>query len=761
MLQNVTFRMRNLIAVLTLILIAGSAAIAQAPSTPKNLRAMAERGEGVVLSWNMERNSDMLAGFYIYMAEGDTEDLDDFYLYETMEVSDDNENLINQGGYWAAYLEMEVGEEEDFTFYIIAYNDDGESDASNLAKLKTNNYYPRAFIYFTNEIDEEDMFATINEEWTFDADAAVIDEDSTVYTEGITYSILQSNIEIDINSETGEVSFTPTESGYVHFVIEAAWDEDDRVRSHMKFSVYVSSCEIPAVISGTVYDESGNPVNNEVLYIMNSERNNQNNNGYYMAWIEDGEFSMEVDAGSYYLLFQARDYITEFYEDANDFDNATIIEVDCEDEVSVKMIVTSMDDLDYYTVTGNVSFENGDPIVGALLEFKAINANDRMSLFNARTDENGDYQIELPDIYTYIAVAYNYKLFYNGDRDTMSCRYPLYYEQTLDPREATEIEITGDLDGIDFVFEDNDYEFNNEISGLVINEQEERLEDCSIIAFNTEQNSNYIYRKTFSIQTNANGEFLIEDLVPGTYVILAFPGDRVYAPGFYVEDDIITWTWEEATEIEIDEDETISDIVIILPLMEDMGGICELRGKIRHRGGEIKSGDSPLSGEALDGASVYLTTYDGIPVKYTSTDKNGGFEFVNIKEGEYILKVDKIGYENYQVPVELSYGESKDLDEIGLIEDGTSSVDDNNTANASIYPNPATSIFNLTYEAASSISMITITNAAGMQVFSSEENTTQGFNTFNYNVQNLTNGTYFIKVQSGSNISVIPLVVIH
>jgi hypothetical protein len=762
MLQTVTFRMRNLIAVLTLILIAGSAAMAQAPSTPRNLRAMADRGiEGVILSWNLERNSDNPAGFYVFMAEGDTEDIDDFTLYEDMVVSDDNENLMNQGGYWAAFLEMELEEDQEITFYIIAYNDDGESDPSNFAKLRNQNNYPRAYMYFTNEIDEEDMYAAIGEEWIFDADAEVIDTDNTVYTDGITYSIIEASIDdININSETGEVSFTPDESGYVHFVIEAVWDEDERVRGHMQIAVMVRACEIPAVISGTVYDEDGDPVTNEVIHVMNADMENPNNQGYYMAWIEDGEFSVEVDAGSYILLFEGRNYITEFYEDASDPEDATVIEVDCEEEYSVEMVVTSLDDLDYYTVTGNVSYDDGDPIEGALIEFRSIDSNRWLSIFNAITDENGDYEIEVPDIYSYIAVAYNIELVYGGGRDSMFCRHPLYYDQTYDPREATEIEITGDLDGIDFVFDNEDYEFNNEISGVVINEQEEFIENCYIVAFNTDTDY-YFYRNTFPSQTNSDGEFLLENLVPGSYVLLAFPGRSDYAPGFYVEDDIITWTWEEATLIEIDEDETVSDIVITLPLMEDMGGICELRGMIRQRRGEIKGGDSPLSGEALSGASVYLATYDGTPVKYTSTNEQGQFEFVNVKEGEYVLKVDKIGYENYQVPVELSYGESKDLDEIDMIEEGTSSVDDNNTANASVYPNPANGIFNLTYEAAASVSRITITNAAGMQIFSSEENTMQGFNTFNYDVKNLTNGTYFIKVQSGSNVSVITLVVIH
>ena len=93
--------------------------------------------------------------------------------------------------------------------------------------------------------------------------------------------------------------------------------------------------------------------------------------------------------------------------------------------------------------------------------------------------------------------------------------------------------------------------------------------------------------------------------------------------------------------------------------------------------------------------------------------------------------------------------------------DGSSSVDDGNTNNLSLYPNPANSIFNLTYEATIGTAKITIINAAGQQVFTTNENTNQGFNTFNYNVENLSNGTYFIKVQNGSNVSVTPLVVIH
>ena len=764
MLRNVTFRMRSLLAVLTMILFAGSAAMAEAPDTPRNLRGMSNQGiEGVVLSWNIPNSSDDPTGFYVFRAEGETEDLNDFELIETLNVDEDSA-LVNQGAFWIAYLEMEIEEDETYSFYINAFNDDGTSDPSNFAFVRGSQGYPTARMTFTSYPDSSIMEIAVDEEWNYDADAEVTDEDGNVYTDGITYSIMQQNnntTDVEIDSETGEVSFTSENSGFVHFVIEAVWDEDDRVRAHQPIAVKVRECEIPAVISGTVYDEDGDPVNDEVVKIISKGNNGQNNmNNYYMAWIDQGEFSVEVDAGTYIVHFSGRNYIKEFYEDASNPNDATEIEVDCGDEVSIEMEVTSIDDLTYYTVSGNVSYEDGDPVERALVEFIGINSNSWRSTFTAVTDENGDYEVEVPDIYTYIAVAYNMQMIYNGN-DSMFYKYPLYYEQTYDPREATEIEVNEDMEGIDFVFDDEDYTYENEISGTIQNEEDEALEGCFVIAINTERVDNYQYRNAFPVQSDANGSFTLENLIPGTYVLLAFPNNSEYAPGFYVEDDIITWTWEDATEIEIDEEDTIEDIIIRLPLMEEMGGICELRGRIRQNRGQIKEGNSPLAGDVLKGASVYLATEEGNPVKYTSTNEQGEFEFLNVKEGEYILRVDKIGYENYQMPVELAYGERKDMDEISLIEEGTSSVDDGNPFELAVFPNPVNTSFNLTFEAHSNNTKISIVNSAGMEVFSVKENTTVGYNAFNYDVENLSNGTYYVKVQSGSSLSIVPIVIVQ
>jgi len=79
----------------------------------------------------------------------------------------------------------------------------------------------------------------------------------------------------------------------------------------------------------------------------------------------------------------------------------------------------------------------------------------------------------------------------------------------------------------------------------------------------------------------------------------------------------------------------------------------------------------------------------------------------------------------------------------------------------SIYPNPADSFINLKYMAYENKTRISIVNAAGFELFSVLKSNIVGENIFRYNIQNFSNGSYYVKIQSGRSVEVIPLRIIH
>jgi len=42
-------------------------------------------------------------------------------------------------------------------------------------------------------------------------------------------------------------------------------------------------------------------------------------------------------------------------------------------------------------------------------------------------------------------------------------------------------------------------------------------------------------------------EFIITNLIPGKYVLLALPENDLYSPGYYKENDSTVFSWKEAT----------------------------------------------------------------------------------------------------------------------------------------------------------------------------------------------------------------------
>jgi hypothetical protein len=86
---------------------------------------------------------------------------------------------------------------------------------------------------------------------------------------------------------------------------------------------------------------------------------------------------------------------------------------------------------------------------------------------------------------------------------------------------------------------------------------------------------------------------------------------------------------------------------------------------------------------------------------------------------------------------------------------------DEELSDLSIYPNPADNFINLKYHAYTNETKITIVNSAGFEVFTTIETSSMGKNILRYDIQKLCNGSYYVKVQSGKYVKVIPMRIIR
>ncbi|MFW5701357.1 MAG: carboxypeptidase regulatory-like domain-containing protein [Bacteroidota bacterium] len=606
-------------------------------------------------------------------------------------------------------------------------------------------------------LSEPNDIAYVNQEYTYDVEATASDSNATILFE---LNDAPSGMTIDQN--TGEISWTPTESGYYRVSVRA-YIENSQAMDYQMYGINVRTCSTRTVITGTVSDQNGNPVEFAQAILLNDDDtlNMGHRDAYAMVDIIDGEFTIEADEGDFYLMFVGKDFYPEFWEDAEDMDNATLISLTCGDSIHVDATVESQAAYTYYDISGRVTdATDNSPIAGAFVQLIANNDNGRRAMFMGMTGQDGSYSITVPENFDYVARAFVFDSLNGTNGDYI----PLYYDQTTDASAADVIDVTGDVTGIDFALSPRP-DYTNEISGTLVNEDDMALENAYVIAVLVETGpwgEEYLFMGR-TAETDDNGEFTMTNLIPGDYVLVGIPQSRNVMPGYYVENDLAARSWVDASEVIVSENSITNNVYFKLRNFSGFGRdglVGIIRGFISRRGGSIKMDDRPQSYEAIAGALVYVIDEDGNVVGEQTTSTNGEFEIKNLAKGTYTLEADKIGYEPYVNIVELESDDDVANTDIRLSQMVTGVEDDPLGGNGMIaYPNPVKDRLNLRFNAATGRSYITIKNALGQSVYTSAETTVSGMNTLTINVSSVPAGSYYIEVRSGTNSFVAPVII--
>ncbi len=456
---------------------------------------------------------------------------------------------------------------------------------------------------------------------------------------------------------------------------------------------------------------------------------------------EEGKYSTELpDVFKYYAYVMNQNMLQPlYYEQTYDKEEADEIEL-TGDRDDINFVIESPD-YEEYTVSGNVSWENGDPIAGATVSFQGFSEDEQNRYgqreFRTKTDEDGNYELELPEIFNYIASAH----YPQQDRYGMEI---IFYDQARTPEEADIIELDSDLSGIDFVF-DQPQERNSSISGVVENSDGEPIGNVLLRAYNLTSSKDYEKMYNNMKFANNEGEFRLSGLTPGEYIIFALPARMEYMPGFYKESDFATMDWNEATKVEVEENENVS-IAIKLEAVEENFGLCELNGRVKKRE------RSSMNTENASSATVYLKNQNGKVCKYKQTAADGSFAIQNIAAGEYTLVVEKVGYEKHESAVNVTEKETRDYGEI-VLEEKTMSVGEpiGIENNVKVYPNPSTDVLNIEFLGNEIETQIQLINAYGEVVATKTINPINGTNVTELDISDVASGAYYLIIQGAGH----------
>lgn len=697
---------------------------------------------------------------YLYSSNYERDSLNKFGQYYTSRISDGEFFFqgIDEGTF---YLQVQ-GQNVKTTWYE---NATSERDATPIViecgdettlEMTLPQSYNNVKVNFTSI---PPTVGKVNEEITYTAEA----EASNAME--VTLSLEKAPDGATFNTETGVLSWTPTQKGTYAFSIRATLNADPTRQAVQTFHVKVSSCDILSSIAGTVSYENGSPVAFGTVYAYTSNIFIDSNGVRYgkdpiVTRVLDGAFQFtDLDEGSYYLQFMGQDFYSEWWEDKAEHQNADAIELECNENITISVVVTQKPVQRQYKVSGTVyAQEDNSPLAYIPVEFIGTEANTgTTAVFRTHSSQNGVYSITLADNYSYIARAVPL----DSSRNMPPQNYlAMYYNQKTDPTEADVITLTGNLTGIDFYLEPRET-YDNSIYGSVLDENGNALENVWVVAYLVEDygnNRKWLYRGK-SGYTNESGEYVIQNLIPGEYILMAYTNSRDYVPGYYLYGEIAAQSWQNATRIEVGEQGENGSYTIMLAIRQIVKGNGRLDGYCGRRGGIIKSDGKPQGNDAVAGALVFVNDKFGKTAGWSISGPDGAYSVADLPLGQYTVVVDKVGFTTVAAEEELDENRSNKSKNFDLKPMEVTSVDLEIGAVANVYPNPATESITVAFEAKQGATEITLINALGRIAMKNALNAIDGLNTASANVSGLSPGLYYLKIENAGKIIYLPLTI--
>lgn len=522
----------------------------------------------------------------------------------------------------------------------------------------------------------------------------------------------------------------------------------------------IFTCAALATINGTVTSSSNRQINGYVIAYpkemfdvpYDGEKQPINRHPAPAVVDEQGNYTLSVDKGEYYLQFVADGHKEEFYNDAWAVTDATVISVDCAQTITADVELEAYPIPVFRTVTGRVTDEETGEGLFAMVQFQVVLGGDDSLGFDPHdpfgfrfntavyTDMEGNFTAELPEGFDFKAQAFTFA------HDADGAYFPEYWQETADYTEAATIRLTEDLANVNFTLTKIPV-YNNSISGSVATEQGEFI-DSYVIAYRIPQQGDIVGSQAVYTAHTIGGAFTVENMIPGSYLLLALPIAGDVAPGFYVENGTATLEWENATTVEVTEESNNGSYAIVLAPMDGIRAKGRIRGVVRKgaRGlVRMEKGDVPttLGAETLGGAMITFIDEAGKASEMVMAHDDGSFE---LPAGKGTVVVSKFGFVTLKESVDIQDGAVVEHS-VELTPATVTNVEEEIAAAVAVFPNPTASEVRVSVPGSVS---------TGLQLYSVNGTlvgsaTAQG-STAQLDVSTLPVGAYVVRVESNGSV---------
>jgi hypothetical protein len=769
--MNLRATLRTL-GIATMVFIATTAVlVAAAPLTPVEFVAKRitepNKPLSVLLSWFEAKDGDPATHFDIYIAEGETENPDDFRLLATVEsVGRDPGRERPRYTYSAEDLAEGV-----YTFYIIARNADGSSRRTPIKVVHVER--PQAKLTF---VSAPIKTATVGVGYRYQAKAT-----SNVGGR-VRYSIVEGPDDMIIVEESGVIEWVPKEEGRYEIVIKAivTLDNGETIEETQTWVIEVGAKreepkdgKCAKVVGNVRLSPEANTLARGVVTAWRIDLQDRNDGKdrpelVFKAPFDGGRYTMNLPEGMYKFRVEGDGFEAQWYANASTADEATPKTVSCTSVLELNFTVSALPMPKTFSVSGTVTDqETGEPL-RAVITFEAIGLKDGRAIRVVRAEpkEDGSYSVQLSEGVSYIAFA--------KPTGRHARQYSVeFFEETSDHTTATAIVVDGDRTGVNFTLSKLPT-FENSLSGFLKNTDGNAVVGkvtayMVVDAKGREKNEDDPVHKKFvyTVETADDGSFIFTNLVPGTYVLFGHPNTRPTVAGWYAKDGTATKEWKDATRIEVGEAMTAVMLEFVLPVGEkEMRGQGRVRGWVLHNRtqGVSHSGDAPQGAATVQGALVMAVDSRGTVIDWSLSDQNGVYTLSNLPVANITIVADRIGMRSATSTVSID-GESRSNPEVSMtLSDIPSSVDiptQLSIDGINLWPNPAHDAVTIQFPSSATSATITVLSIDGTVLTTTQIEAQQGLNRAIVPTSSLSSGRYLVRVASGTRHIALPLTVIR
>ena len=493
---------------------------------------------------------------------------------------------------------------------------------------------------------------SVGEKYTYKAVA--VSRDSAAV---IRYSVRLGVKGFAIDSVTGVVNWTPDAKGWFAFSILATSNKGGKATQDFVVEVAAGN----GIIQGTITDTLNNPIAQVLVEAMNTQSiivgspssavggsfsysaMTDKSGKYRIARIEPGTYKLHANAPT--PNFQSQWYdgkdtpALANVVTVRDTPNVTIADFKLRGGIpqlktaTVKGLVTDTLGRALKSVIAQVVFVRAGFALntnGSVEDFRMMfdgnNAGDfRLDGASAyviltKTDSTGAYKLSLP-VGSYIAYA--------GATGYVT----EYFLHQADIRSATTINLQKDSSGINFRLAALPPVVLGRISGSVTDSSKGIgvRSRVVVIGDNWTLPSPTNVARSYTVDTDSLGVYTANNLVPGTYIVLAIPMGS-YAPAYYTTDTANT-RWKKATKIVINGNTFTGAKIYVRALNPTVRGYSGVSGNVR-------TGTQ----SAVSGAIVYAFLKNSV-AGYAIVDNNGAYQISGVSPNSYTVTVDMPGYE--------------------------------------------------------------------------------------------------------------------